>query len=258
MYTFLKEMFMKNIKIIGIITMLMAMLLISACGMQEPQTDLSNPEAAEAQPTAIEQPPEATTDQTVEANWVIEIDDTQQITDDEGLIWKYHLTMYASKAGGEDVSGNYTGEMVLTMEPDFDSAKALAEREGVELLAMLFKHHSEAENVFFEVKEYSQDAYAESMKETVPDNPLLQLGIPDSTADNFAVTRVTFNATQEPINMSLKDEDGGFSGTVPGRKVTVNVPMEITIEGATACCYIYETVHPLERAFLGVITGDVN
>jgi len=247
---------------LSVIAVILVLILVCAgCSVQVPQTDLNQVASAapsvSAAPTAPASSEPTPSDQPKNANWVIEIDDTQQITDDMGLIWNYQISMYASKSGGDDVLGQYTGEIVLNMEPDFDSAKALAATEGTELLSMLFKHHSEAQNVTFELVAYDQDVYSDLMKENSPDNPLLQMGDPNSTADSFAITRTTFNATQEPINMTLSDEDGTYSGTVSGRSVTVTVPMEITIQGANVYCFIYETVHPLSRAFKGVVTGDV-
>jgi len=245
----------------GMIAILVFVLIFAGCSVQVPQTDLDHTASiapsASVVPTASASSQPTPTEPPKDANWVIEIDDTQQVTDEMGLIWNYQMSMYASKAGGEDVLGSYTGEIVLNMEPDLDSAKALAATEGAELLAMLFKHHSEAQNVTFDVVKYDRDAYSDLMKENAPDNPLLPFGNPTSTADSFAITRVTFDATQEPINMTVSDENGSYSGTVPGRQVSVTVPMEITIEDADVYCYIYETVHPLSRAFKGIVTGDV-
>jgi hypothetical protein len=245
-------------KISRFIVILITVLLLAGCNTQVPQTGLV-PLPASAEPTAALQSPqpEQSEEQTKEANWVIEIEDTQQITDEEGLIWNYALSMYAVKTGGKDVLGDYTGEIVLNMEPDFESAKALAEREGAELLAMLFKHHSEAKNITFEVIKYSPEAYAELMKENIPDNPLLQISNPSASMIGFAIKTITFEATQEPINMTVAGENGTYSGTIPGKKVSVNVPMEITIEDATAFCHLFETVHPLERSFKGIVTGDI-
>ncbi len=243
------------------VAILLAVSILAGCGVQAPKTDLDQAASVaptvSAAPTASGSSMPSPSEQPKNANWAIEIDDTQQITDEMGLIWDYHMTMYASKAGGEDVLGSYTGEIVLNMEPDLNSAKALAASEGTELLAMLFKHHSEAQNVAFDVAAYDSDVYAQLMKENAPDNPLLAFGDPNFTADSFAISRVTFNATQEPIDMTVKDENGTISGTIPGRSVTVTVPMEITIQGANVYCFLYETVHPLSRAFKGVITGDV-
>lgn len=244
----------------GMIILLVFVLLFAGCNAQAPQSNNNTVSAAPSvstAPTASATSQPTPTDPPKDANWVIEIDDTQQITDEMGLIWNYQMSFYASKAGGEDVLGSYTGEIVLNMEPDFDSAKALAATEGAELLAMLFKHHSEAQNITFDVLAYDQNTYAQLMKDNAPDNPLLQYGNPNSTADSLAVTRVTFEATQEPINMTVSDENGAYSGTVPGRQVSVTVPMEITIEGADVYCYLYETVHPLNRPFQGIVTGDV-
>jgi hypothetical protein len=251
-----------NRLVLFVLAVLTFVFLPSGCSAPVPQSmppqSSDVPAQASAGPSAVQQAPE--TDQSdaqaKEANWVIEIDDTQQITDDEGLIWNYTLSLYASKAGGTDVLGNYTGEFVLDMEPDLNSAKALAAKEGAELLSMLFKHHSEAQDVAFEVVAYSPEAYSELMKENIPDNPLLQINSSSAT-DALSITRVTFNATQEPISMTVDDGSGAYSGTIPGGKTSVNVPVEISINGADALCYIFETVHPLDRAFKGVITGDV-
>ncbi|MEL7608896.1 MAG: hypothetical protein AAGU74_05280 [Bacillota bacterium] len=243
---------MKRFRIKGLIAAALCALLLIGCSAPLPQSGSEEPAAAaSAQPGQTNPPPK-------EADWVIEIDDTQQVTDEMGLVWNYKLTMYASKAGGTDALGNYTGELVLEVEPDFESARQLAASEGTELLAMLFKHHSESQDAAFEVIEYTADAYSQMMQQNNPDNPLQGLGDPGASIDGFAVSRVAFAATQEPIDMTIKDDDGDtISGTVPGRAVTVTVPVEITIEGATAYCHIYETVHPLGRSFKGVITGDV-
>lgn len=165
--------------------------------------------------------------------------------------------MYLSKAGGKDVLGNYTGEMVLNMEPDLDSAKKLAEREGAELLAMLFKHYSEAKNISFEVVKYSPETRSKLMKENNPDNPLLQINNPAASIDALAITRVTFEATQEPAGGIVREDNTVGGGAGGGGKTSVTVPVEISVEGATVYCHIYGTVHPLGRSFKGVITGDV-
>lgn len=200
---------------------------------------------------------ELQTDQDLKkANWVIEIDDTQQITDTDGLIWNYTLSLYASKMGGTDVNGIYTGEAILNMEPDFESAQALAAREGSELLAMFFKHHSVSQNFTFEIVPYSADVYSKLMKEN-SDNPLLRFDDPESKTEGLAITQITFLATQEPLNMTIRDDGEVMSGSVPGGGKTVTVPIVISTEGAIAWCHIYDTVHPLNRTFKGVIAGDV-
>ena len=243
---------------------LISISLLTGCNTKAPQMDSPSAlQSTDGEPSPDEQSEEPgqqseqSDRQVREANWIIEIDDTQQITDEMGLIWNYKLSLYASKTGGKDVLGNYSGEIVLDMEPDYDSAKALAQKEGAELLSMLFKHHSEAENIAFEVVEYRPETYSALMKENIPDNPLLQISDPDSETDALAITRITFKATQEPINMTISSEGSVYSGSIPGGETTVNVPMEIMINGASVRFYLFETVHPLERAFEGVVTGDV-
>lgn len=236
---------MKPFNII-VATIIILIFMFSGCSSQVPQPSSPQPEASE-QPDSEEK----------QANWVFEINDTQQITDEEGLIWNYTLSVYASKSGGTDALGSYTGDIVLDMAPDMNSAKALAEGEGAELLAMLFKHHSQANDISFDIVAYSSETRSELMASAAPDNPLLQVGGPLTSVDALAVFPVTFEATQEPISMTVSDGQSTGSGTIPGGQTTVTVPVEISIKGADAYFYIYNTVHPLSRAFTGIITGDV-
>lgn len=254
---------MKHKKTMGFISVLLFIMLLAGCNAQTPQAEPTIPaptlQSPQAEPTCVQESPEPEKSDmgAKEATWVIEIDDTQQITDEMGLVWNYRLFIYASKAGGKDVLGNYTGDIVLDMEPDFESAKALAAKEGADLLSMLFKHHSQANNISFEVVAYSPETYAQLMKENIPDNPLLQVNNYTDSIYGLAITRITFETTQEPIDWTISDEEGIYSGTIPGGATTVNVPMEITMDGATVFCHIFQTVHPLDRSFKGVVTGDV-
>lgn len=242
---------------------MMAALLLAGCSSAVPKqspiapSSAAQPAASEAVNSTASTEPLKSNEKEKNANWVIEIEDTQQVTDEAGVIWNYKLSMYASKADGTDVLGNYTGEMTLDMDPDIDSVKALAAKEGAELLSMLFRHQSIAKDVSFEVVKYSQETYNSLMKDNASDLQLRPVGLPDSPLDAVAVSKVTFEATQYPINMNVKDGDVAGSATVPGGKTTVTVPAEVEIEGATAYCYIYKTIHPLGRAFKGVVTGDV-
>lgn len=258
---------MVKLKIHKTVSMIfLCILLLTGCQTQASQNNSADSAAsgspvtaaptASSEPSAQQTQKPAESDAPKDANWVIEIDDTQQITDEIGIIWNYTLTFYASNHGGKDVLGDYSGEAVLKIEPDLASVQAAAAREGSQLLAMLFKYHAEAEDVSFEVFEFSQDKYAELMKENMPDNPLMQFN-PGDAIDFFSVSSTTFDATQEPIDMTIADDDGTFSGTVPGRSTSVNVPFEISFDGATAYCFFYDTPHPLARAFKGVVTGDV-
>ncbi len=248
---------MKFFKPTCAIALLLCLMLLTSCSTPVQQSNVAAPSSQPgASKSAVTPTPQPALQGTKPQNgdFTIAIEDTQQITDEMGLIWNYQLSMTASKTGGGDVLGNYAGEMVLTMEPDFESAQILAQKEGAELLSMLFKHHAEAENTAFELIQFSPEAYAELMKNNIPDNPLLQLSAPNTTTESFAVSRVTFHATQEPINMTVRDDSGTGSGTIPGRQVTVEVPMEIGVEGSRVTCFIYETVHPLSRAFYGTIS----
>ena len=200
--------------------------------------------------------PAPTQEQPLEATWVIEIDDTQQITDEMGLIWNYTLTLHASKPGGTDIVGDYEGEAVLSIEPDFESAKQLAASEGTMLLSMLFRFHAECESLSFEVIPFSQDEYAARMKQANPDNPLAGLNTGEAT-DFFAIASAAFTATQEPVTMTIEDDGEIRTGTGPGSTMEVFVPTELSTDGAKAYCFFYNTPHPLARAFQGIVTGDV-
>lgn len=235
-----------------VIVLILALLMAGCAAQAGPDA----PPAPAANAPADTPAPQPTDEQPKEATWSIDISDTQQITDEMGLLWNYTLTFHASKPGGVDAAGEYQGEAVLKIEPDMGSAQALAAREGTQLLAMLFDYHAECESLTFTIAPFSQDAYAEQMKRHNPDNPLAPLNPGDAT-DCFAITSATFNATQESIPMTISDGKDVISGSVPGRSTTVSVPAEITTDGATAFCFFYNTPHPLARAFKGTITGDV-
>lgn len=227
---------------------------LSGCGSAAPAAPQDAPETEPSAPPAAS--PETTQEQEAEATWVVEIDDTQQITDEEGVIWNYTLTLYASKPGGVDATGEYTGEATLKIEPDFDSVRQLAANEGAELLSMLFDFHAECDSLSFEMVPYSQDAYATRMKAVNPDNPLaaLSLGI---DIDDFALVSAAFTATQVPVNVTLESDGTVASAEGPGSTTQVAVPTEISTYGAAAYCYFYGTPHQLARAFSGTVTGDV-
>jgi hypothetical protein len=235
------------------VIILILALLMAGCAAQAGPDAPPAPAANDPTDTPAPQP---TNGQPREATWSIDISDTQQITDEMGLLWNYTLTFHASKPGGTDPAGEYQGEAVLNIEPDIGSAQALAAREGTQLLAMVFNYHAECESLTFTIASFSQDGYAEQMKTYNPDDPLTQFN-PDDATDYFAITSATFNATQESIPMTISDGKDVISGSVPGRSTTVSVPTEITTDGATAYCFFYDTPHPLARAFKGTVTGDV-
>lgn len=190
------------------------------------------------------------------ATWVIDVSDSQQITDSMGIIWNYTLTFHASKPGGTSATGTYNGDAQLKIEPDFASAQAAAASEGTTLLSMLFNYHAECQALSFVVEKFTPEAYAEQLKPFSKDIPLQPL-VTGTEADFFAVTGAAFNGTQEPITMTIQDDDGPKTGTGGGGGAAVTVPTEITLDGATAYIHFYGTPHPLDRAFKGTVTGDV-
>jgi hypothetical protein len=263
---------MRQIKhrvVVILVFVLVCMSQLAGCTTQAPQTGSPNaapadspagtaPLAESPVPSDAQNAPQSspTSEAPKNATWVIDINDTQHVTDELGIIWNYTLTFHASKPGGTDVLGEYAGEAVLKIEPDFDSVKAAAAAEGTELLSMLFNYHAECDAVSFEVFEFSMDKFAELMKEHNPDNPLSQFNAGDAT-DFFTVGTATFNSTQEPVSMTIQTDEGPFSGSGGGGGITVNVPFDISVDGATAYIYFYSMPHPGVPGFKGTITGDV-
>lgn len=241
--------------------MLVCALLAGGCGLFKsavPGGPGDAPGQEQQEQQGQESAPQATgeEDQPVEATWAIEIDDTQQVADEMGLLWNYTLALYASKPGGADATGEYEGEAVLKIEPDFDSAKALAAREGTELLSMLFRYQAECAQLSFEIVPFSEGEYAARMKAANPDDPLTQFD-PGASTDFFAVVSATFDASQDSIVMTINDDGEIKTGSTPGRAASVTVPVEITFNGANAYCFIYNTPHTLDKAFKGTASGDV-
>lgn len=240
-----------------IVIILILALLVTGCAAQvAPGAPQARANTRQSAATAPPDTPQPTNEPPKQATWSIDISDTQQITDEMGLLWNYTLTFHASKPGGTDPTGDYEGEAVLKIEPDMGSAQALAAKEGTQLLAMVFNYHAQCENLTFTIAPFSQDAYAAQMKAHNPDNPLAPFN-PGEATDYFAITSATFNATQESIPMTISNGKDVISGSVPGRSTTVSVPTEITADGASAYCFFYDTPHPLARAFKGTVTGDV-
>lgn len=261
---------MRHCNISGfLVIMFISAFLLTGCNAQKTQADTENDAAgasssvpskmdSSVMPSDAQQAPEPpqTNAPPKNATWVLDINDTQQITDELGIIWNYTLTFHASKPGGTNVTGEYTGEALLKIEPDFGTTQAAAARDGTQLLSMLFNYHAECETLTFIVEKFTEEEYTAQMKQYNKDIPLLPLD-PGVSTDFFAVTGAVFNATQEPITMTIQDDDGPKTGSGGGGGTTVNVPTEISVDGATAYVFFYNTPQPLERAFKGTITGDV-
>ncbi len=262
-----------------VLILLISAMLLTGCNSQGPQTDSANSAAgissaansaasasstdssqteSSAMPSDAQQAPEPSSSREPPKNatWVLDINDTQQITDEMGIVWNYTLTFHASKPGGTNVTGEYAGEAFLEIEPDFGTVQAAAASEGTQLLSMIFNYYAQCESLTFVVEKFSMEEYNAQMKQYNKDSPLQPLE-PGVAMDFFAVTGAVFNATQEPVTMTIQDEDGPKTGSGGGGGTTVNVPTEISVDGATAFVFFYNTPHPLARAFKGTITGDV-
>ncbi len=239
------------------VIVLILALLMAGCAAQAgpdaPPAPAANDPAANA-PTDTPAP-QSTDEQPKEATWSIDISDTQQITDEMGLLWNYTLTFHASKPGGVDAAGEYQGEAVLKIEPDMGPprrsppGKARSFSPCCSITCGMRKP-----DVYNRPVQPGRVCGTDEAAQS--DNPLAPLNPGDAT-DCFAITSATFNATQESIPMTISDGKDVISGSVPGRSTTVSVPAEITTDGATAFCFFYSTPHPLARAFKGTVTGDV-
>jgi hypothetical protein len=235
----------------GFIMTVLICLVFTGCNLKLPgSANLGNPDGSAAPSGELQSatPENAAATPSAEepknATWVMEIDDTQEYTDELGIIWNYTLTLHASKPGGTDVTGEYAGDAVLKIEPDFESVQSAAAREGTELLSMIFNYSAECDSLSFVVEEY--------FKET-GDVPLAPLVPTDFIAESSAL----FNATQEPVGMTIQDDDGVFSGAGGGGAATVDVPFRIDITGASVSIKFDNLPQPFETSFNGTISGDV-
>lgn len=239
----------------GFIMTALICLVFTGCNLKLPgSADLGNPDGSTAPSGAAPSgelqsvtpentAPTPAAEELKNATWVMEINDTQEYTDELGIIWKYTLTLHASKPGGTDVTGEYAGDAVLKIEPDFESVQAAAAGEGTELLSMIFNYSAACDSLSFVVEEY--------FKET-EDVPLAPLVPTDFIAESSAI----FNATQEPVAMTIQDADGVFSGAGGGGQTTVDVLFRIDITGASVSLKFDNLPQPFETSFNGTISGD--
>jgi hypothetical protein len=242
-----------------IVLLITCAILLAGCATQGAQTGTANsspagtePASAEssttlasAAPTDNQNAPDATPSESPKnATWVIDINDTTEYTDELGIIWKYTLTFHASKPGGTDTTGEYAGDAVLKIEPDFGTVQAAAAREGTQLLSMIFNYHAQCESFSFVVEKYTNEP---------EDGPLAPL----STADFYAESSATFDSTQEPVEGTIQTSKGPFTAAGGGGGATVNVPFVIEITGASVSVRFANLPQPLEYAFKGTVTGDV-
>lgn len=239
---------------IPVIIMILFVLMLSGCMAQS-----SDPAGALPAPTENTQPtpvnPQAT-EPPKQASWVIEVNDTKQYTDELGIIWNYTLTLYASKPGGTNVTGEYLGEANLKIEPDIGTVQTAAASEGTTLLSMIFNYYADCESLSFVVEKFDEAEYAAEQTEFNKNAGLQSLETGENM-DFFAFGDGVFNATQEPVTMTIQTEKGPKTGSGGGGGATVDVPIEISIEGATAYIFIYNLPQPLGDAFKGTVTGDV-
>lgn len=235
-------------RLMSLTILFLACLLLSSCNLLPVQTDSSDAastSAATDQPSAVPAAaPEQTDTAPKNANWVMEINDTQKYTDELGIIWNYTLTLHASKSGGTDVTGEYTGDALLIIEPDFASVQAAAAGEGTTLLSMLFNYRAECQSLSFVVEKLGSET---------EDGPLAPLTNIDFTAESSAA----FDATQEPVTMTIQDEDGPKTGSGGGGGAAVTVPFTVDITGASVSIKFANLPQPFETAFNGTVTGDV-
>lgn len=195
----------------------------------------------------------------LEADWVIQLDDTQDYTNkDSGILYHCNLYIYAEKAGGTDVLGRYTGQVVLKMAPDLEQLAELMGEDGLTVDAisggdmLLEGFGAEFDMIAFNAKEY-----AEKMKEIIPDQPGLQMTAPNASDNAMSLELVSMKWKFDGGEGSAHDESGNETqGWGVDAKGETEEPIVLLVDGATV--YVTFPRYGFDRAFKGTIIGNVN
>jgi hypothetical protein len=217
-----------------------------------------SPETSASQaPSATPSPSPKPADQAKDADWLMQVDDTQDYTHPKsGILYHCNLYIYTTKSGGKDVLGEYTGQFVFKMEPDAKSIQELFGEDdavidsftGANLIV-------EANAAVFTLQNYSDEAYSDGMKTIMPDQPLLQMP-PDIKPDAMALELIDAKFRYEESSLTAHDKDGGSGeGWAPGMSKSVSEPIVLEIRGGTA--YVTLPRYGLDRAFKGTLVGTV-
>lgn len=194
----------------------------------------------------------------MEADWVIQVDDTQDyINKESGLLYHCNLYIYAQKAGGTTVLGNYSAQIVLKMEPDLQQLSDMIGEDG--LIVDSISGGSlrlEAVGAEFEMVAYSAKDYAAKMKEIAPDQQLLQMTDPNATENAMALELINMKLFYDSAEASGHDTDGNTgAGWGVNAEAETEKPVVLLVEGATV--YVSFPQNGFDRAFKGTIVGNV-
>lgn len=186
-------------------------------------------------------PPEKTSDEALECNWLLKVDQTIPITENE-LTVNYTLVLIAQKTGGKDVYGTYEGAAFIGSELDASnlSNSFLKVTGGFDIRVF-------ANNLSFEIVPYDKESYSRFGlgEDGVPDVPLVDyesmaLLSPEMTGTGF-------------VNPHISGENvsAGYSGSSGG---TAPVVMKITVKSGKVDVTI--PFLNMDRSFEGLLAGD--
>lgn len=185
--------------------------------------------------------PENPSDEALECDWLLKVDQTIPITEDE-LTVNYTLVLIAQKTGGKDVYGTYEGAAFIgsTLDASNLSNSFLEVAGGFDINVF-------ANNLSFEVVPYDKEGYSryEIGEDGVPDVPLV-----DYEAMALLSPEMTGTGLVNP-SVTGENVSAGYTGSSGG---TAPVVMKIAVKSGKA-----EVVVPflnMDRSFEGLLTGD--
>jgi hypothetical protein len=194
----------------------------------------------------------------MDADWVIQVDDTQDyMNKDSGLLYHCNLYIYAEKAGGTDVLGRYTGQIVLKMEPDIQQLTEMMGEDGLIVDSIsgggVLLEGSGAE---IEIVTFNAQDYAAKMKEIAPDQPGMQMTAPDTSMNAMGLELINMKFYYDSAEGTGHDESGN-EGEGWGHDTTATVEEPIVIEVNGASVYVSFPKYGFDRAFKGTVIGNV-
>lgn len=192
------------------------------------------------------------------ADWVIQLDDTQEYTNKEsGFLYHCNLYLYATKAGGTDVLGAYTGQIVLKMEPDLEQLAEMIGEDGLIVDSISGGGVLlEGFGADFEMVAYNAKDYAKTMKEIFPDQPGLQMTYPNTSINAMALELISMKFHYDSVEASGHDESGNVGqGWGNNAESETEEPVVIQVDGATV--YVSFPRYGFDRAFKGTVVGNV-
>jgi hypothetical protein len=193
----------------------------------------------------------------IDADWVMQVDDSQDyMNKDSGLLYHCNLYIYAEKAGGTDVLGMYTAQIVLKMEPDLQQLTEMMGEDGLVVDSISGGDVLlEGNSVEFEMVTFNAKDFAAKMKEIAPDQPGMQMTIPDTTMNAMVLELISMKFSYNSAEGTGHDESGnGVEGWGQDAATTVDEPIVIEADGASV--YVSFPKYGFDRAFKGTVIGN--